>query len=179
SDSLYAGSDTYATSKVLGHYLEGKEYDCILTGTHSLDGDTAHVPSQLGDILNLNQMSNIIKIDKDNFNKEKTIVTVDQGDKISTYEIKLPAILSLRKESAYKLPYIEYEKMSLDVSDDLNIVTNKELKLAEDKVGLKGSLTKVANTYDKQFAEKNKKIVENNDEGIDYVYSFLKEKGFV
>ena len=179
SDNLYAGSDTYATSKVLGHYLKEKDYDCILTGTHSLDGDTAHVPSQLGDILNLNQMSNIIKIDKDSFNKEKSIVTVDQGDKISTYEIKLPAILSLRKESSYKLPYIEYEKMSLDVSDDLNIITNKELKLAKDEVGLKGSLTKVANTYDKKFAEKNKKIVENNDEGIDYVYSFLKEKGFV
>src|SRR6056297_1374064 len=75
SDNLYAGSDTYATSKVLGHYLKEKDYDCILTGTHSLDGDTAHVPSQLGDILNLNQMSNIIKIDKDSFNKEKSIVT--------------------------------------------------------------------------------------------------------
>lgn len=41
SDKLYVGSDTYVTSKIIAKYLRKEEYDFILTGSHSLDGDTA------------------------------------------------------------------------------------------------------------------------------------------
>jgi electron transfer flavoprotein beta subunit len=93
--------------------------------------------------------------------------------------MSFPAILSLRKETGYELPYIKYENMSLDVSDKLNIISNAELKLDQDNIGLKGSLTKVANTYNKNFNKKDKTIVKNDKKGIEYVYSFLKKKGFV
>lgn len=178
-DKLFAGSDTYATSKILSHYLKDKEFDCILTGTNSLDGDTSHIPSQIGELLGLNQMSNITKIDLARFKKTKAVIEVENGENVLTYAMQLPAILSLRKESDYKLPYIEYENMSLDVSDRLDIISNQELGLAKEEIGLKGSLTKVVNTYNKNFEEKDKVVVENNEEGIDFVYSFLKKKGFV
>ena len=179
SDSAFAGSDTYATSKILASYLKDKEYDCILTGSKSLDGDTSHIPSQLGEILNLNQMSDIMSIDQDSFSKEEAVFEVESGDKSLTYRIKLPAILSLRKESGYELPYIKYENMSLDVSDSLKFISNEDLKLDKESIGLKGSLTKVADTYNKNFDQKDKTVVKNDDQGIDYVYSFLKKKGFV
>ena len=179
SDSAFAGSDTYATSKIIASYLKEKEYDCILTGSKSLDGDTAHVPSQLGEILRLNQMSNIMSIDQDSFEKESAIIEVESGNKQLIYKMSLPAILSLRKETGYELPYIKYENMSLDVSDKLNIISNDELKLDEAAIGLKGSLTKMANTYNKNFNKKDKTIVKNDKKGIEYVYSFLKKKGFV
>ncbi|TDO84350.1 electron transfer flavoprotein beta subunit [Halanaerobium saccharolyticum] len=179
SDPAFAGSDTYATSKILASYLKEKEYDCILTGSKSLDGDTAHVPAQLGELLSLNQMSNIISIDQDSFNEKSAIIEVESGDKTLTYRMSFPAILSFRKETGYELPYIKYENMSLDVSDKLNFISNEELQLDEDMIGLKGSLTRVANTYNKNFKEKNKIVVKNDDQGIDYVYSFLKKKGFV
>jgi electron transfer flavoprotein beta subunit len=179
SDNLYVGSDTYVTSKILATYLENQKYDCIFTGTQSLDGDTSHVPAQVGELLNISQMSNIIKIHEELFNKNKAVFEVEDDDKISTYEITLPAILSIRKESNYKLPYIKYENLSLDVSDKLNIISNNELGLKEEDVGINGSLTRVANTYSKQFKTKDRTIVRNDEQGIEYVYSFLKKKGFV
>src|SRR5690554_6623390 len=41
TDPAFAGSDTYATTTVLETYLGGRSYDCILTGTCTLDGATS------------------------------------------------------------------------------------------------------------------------------------------
>lgn len=179
SDTAFVGSDTYATSKIIASYLKKNKYDCILTGSKSLDGDTAHIPSQLGEILNLNQMSNIVGVDKFSIEQKSIILEVESGNKILTYKMSLPAILSLRKESGYELPYIKYENISLDVSDRLKIISNEELKLDREIIGLEGSLTRVANTYNKNFRKRNKIIVKNDKQGIEYVYSFLKKKGFI
>ena len=179
SDKLFVGSDSYITSKILARYLRDETYDCILTGTHALDGDTSHVPAQLGEILKLNQMSDVIRIDEEFFTKDSAVFEVDHEASISKYAIELPAILSLQKESKYKLPYVKFKDLDLDVTHKLNIITNRELAFNEKEVGIEGSLTKVSRTYVKHFEKKGKIIVNNDDEGIKVVYSFLKDKGFI
>jgi electron transfer flavoprotein beta subunit len=179
SDKLFVGSDTYATSKIIARYLEGEIFDCIFSGTHSLDGDTSHIPAQLAELLQISQMSNIINIQEDSLEKESVIVEVDSEKTFSKYEIELPAILSVQKESKYKLPFVKYKNLELDVKDKLAVVTNQELAFSEDEVGLEGSLTKVSRTYVKKLNKKEKIIVCNDDDGIEVVYQFLKDKGFV
>lgn len=179
SDKLFVGSDTYATSRIIGRYLKDKEFDFILSGTHSLDGDTAHIPSQLADLLMVSQVSNIIKVHEESLEKGRAIVDVDCDKKVIEYEITLPAILSIMKESKYKLPFVRYKDLGLDVSDRLSVVTGKELGFGEDEVGFSGSLTRVARTYAKKLHRKEKVVVRNDDEGIETVYQFLKSKGFV
>jgi electron transfer flavoprotein beta subunit len=56
SDSVFAGSDTLATSRVLVRCITMREaeagrYDLILYGTRSLDGDTSHIPAQIAALL--------------------------------------------------------------------------------------------------------------------------------
>ncbi len=179
SDRLYVGSDTYITSKILARYLQKEEFDCILTGTHALDGDTSHVPSQIGELLDINQMSGIVKVDEDLFRKNVAVVEVDNDGVLSKYEIELPAILSLQKESKYKLPYIKYKDLERDVSEKISIISNQDLAFEKDEVGIKGSLTKVSRTYVKKIEQKDKIVVRNDDSGVDVVYTFLKEQGFV
>lgn len=179
SDKLYVGSDTYITSKILARYLQKVDFDCIFTGTHSLDGDTSHVPSQVGEVLDMNQMSGIVKIDEELFKKDVAVVEVDNDGVSSKYEIDLPAILSLQKESKYKLPYIKYEDLEQDVSEKITVLSNQDLAFEKNEVGIKGSLTKVSRTYVKKIEQKNKVVVRNDDSGIDAVYTFLKEQGFV
>lgn len=179
SDKAFVGSDTYVTSKILAKYLQKTTFDCILTGTHALDGDTSHVPAQLGEILNLAQLSNVISINEFEFDDMQAVVDVDGEKLISTYHMQLPAIISLQKESKYKLPHIKYKNLHLDVSANISIVTNHDLMFDECEVGLLGSLTKVSRTYTKVMEKKNQIVVENNDEGIEIVYQFLKSKGFV
>jgi electron transfer flavoprotein beta subunit len=179
SDKAFVGSDTYVTSKILAKYLKNKKFDCILTGTHALDGDTSHVPAQLGELLSLAQLSNVIKIDRKSFTDKSAIVDVDREKVISTYRVNLPAIVSVQKESKYKLPHIKYKNLHMDVSANISLITNSDLNFDEKEVGIEGSLTKVSRTYPKKMEKKERIIVENDDEGIEVVYRFLKSKGYV
>lgn len=179
SDSLYAGSDTYVTSKILSKYLKDIDYDCILSGTHSIDGDTSHVPSQIAQCLNLDHLNSINKIDEDSFNNLSATVTVDSESSSTTYEIELPSILSFTRDSSYRLPYVRYKNLNLDVSDKLQIISNEDLGFSAENVGLKGSRTKVISTNVKTYETRAKKIVSSDDSGVEVIYKFLKDKGFI
>lgn len=179
SDPAYRGSDTLATSLILGEYLKRIEYDVILTGTQTLDGDTAHVPSQLAEYLGINQMSAIMKIDERSFLDGAPLVEVDTENFTDTYRIAFPAILSVRRESRYRLPFVRFADLDLDVSKQLHIIDNSVLKIDEKITGIRGSATKVVKTYIPPYNHKDKILVHNDDEGIETVYIFLKENGYL
>lgn len=179
SDKSFVGSDTYATSKIIARYLDEEEFDFIVTGTHSLDGDTAHIPSQIGELLQITQLSNIVKIYEESLEYDSVIVDVECEKTFSKYEIALPCVLSIGKESKCKLPFVKYKDLELDVKNRILLITNEELGFSKDEVGIEGSLTKVNRTYVKELQKKEKVVVCNNDEGIEKVYKFLKAKGFV
>lgn len=179
SDKMYVGSDSYITSKILGKYLSRIDFDCILTGTHALDGDTSHVPAQIGEILQVGQMSNVVKIDEEAFGCESAVIEVEAEKVFAKYKMAMPAILSLRKESKYKLPYIKYKDIGLNVRNRIEIITNEEMGFDADEVGIRGSLTKVSSTFIKKMDKKYRLVVKNDVEGIDTVFSFLKSKGYV
>jgi len=177
SDSLFVGSDTYVTSQILAKQIASLDYDCILTGTHSLDGDTAHVPSQIAQCLSLNHLTNVI--DVNNFSQKQFNVSVDSENFIETYEVSLPIVLSFSKESKLKLPYIKFEDIDRDVSNKLQIIDNTVLNFDKKQVGLEGSLTKVIRSFVKRFDKKEKLIVQCDEEGVSSVYRFLKHLGYI
>jgi electron transfer flavoprotein beta subunit len=179
SDRSFAGSDTYATSKIIARYLENTEYDLILTGTHSLDGDTSHVPSQIAELLKLEQLSNIVKVHEMSITSNTVIAEADTEKNLSKFEIGLPCILSLSKESKYKLPFVRYKDLELDVRDRITVIGNGSLAVPETEIGLKGSLTRVKRTFTRQLEKKERIVVGTDEEGIDTVYRFLRSKGFV
>ena len=179
ADTALAGSDTHVTSEVLAAWLGSVDFDCILTGSRSLDGDTSHVPAQIAECLDLDQMSGIVRIDPEEFSKERAVFEVDADDRLITYETALPVVLSLTRESGYKLPYPRYEDLQRDVSDKIQYVTAQDLGFPRDAVGLNGSLTKVVKTYDKTFEKRDKTVVAIDDDGIEYVFAFLKEGGYL
>jgi len=180
SDPQFGGSDTLATSRIIGTYLQSAEYDVILTGSHTLDGDTAHVPAQLAEYLNLDHMSGIVRIDENSFLNGAPLVDVDTEKYAETYEIPFPAVLSVCRESKYKLPFVRFADLDLDVRDRVQIVGHEVLGLGGEQTGIHGSATKVIRTFTKTYDEKKEKIVVQNDrDGIEVVYQFLKEKGYL
>lgn len=179
SDKLYGGSDTYVTSRIISKYLRKVEFNFILTGSHSLDGDTAHIPSQIAEILQISQLSNIVKVYEESLVNDSVIVLVDHEKTSSKYEMALPCVISIGKESKYKLPFVRYKNLELNVRDRISVITNEELEFLQDEVGTEGSLTKVNRTFTKKLYKKDKVVVRNDDEGIEVVYKFLKSKGFV
>ena len=179
SDKLYVGSDTYVTSQILGRYLSKTEFDCILTGSRAIDGDTSHIPSQIAEILGLCQMSNVSDLEESSFVEGNAEVEVEDDKVFSRYRIALPAVISLQKERKYKLPYIKYADLNRPVRDQLRIINNEALGFLSEEVGLKGSLTKIASTFVKTMEKRQRLTVKNDEDGVNTVYLFLKEKGFV
>jgi electron transfer flavoprotein beta subunit len=179
SDPLFDGSDTLVTSEVLGRYLAARPFDCLLTGNHSLDGGSAHVPVQVAEILGLDQMLGIIRIDPHRFDSTRAVFDVEDEDTVTTYEMAMPGVLSVTRQSGYKLPYVTLTQMRRDVSDELVIITNQDLCFSDTEVGPAGSLTKVVNRYPKTYEKKDRHLLENDEQGISYVFHFLKQKGFL
>ncbi len=179
SDPVFDGSDTLVTSAVLGRYIATRPFDCLLTGSHSLDGGTGHVPVQLAETLGLDQMLGIIRIDQQQFDSTRAVFDVEDENTVTTYEMAMPCVLSVTRQSGYKLPYVSLSDMRRNVSDELVVITNQDLGFSETEVGPAGSLTKVVNRYPQTYEKKDRHIVGNDEEGISYVFNFLKQKGFL
>ena len=62
SDNLYAGSDTLATSYVLSTAIKRMDYDLILCGRQSIDGDTAQVGPMLSEKLGISLITNAMDV---------------------------------------------------------------------------------------------------------------------
>lgn len=180
SDIKFSGSDTLATSEILGAYLKLTEYDVILTGDHSVDGDTSQIPSQLSEMLSIPQISAVLKIDEPSFLEGQPIVEVDNDSHLDTYQVSFPAIISVARASKIRLPFVRFADLKMDVSDKLSILNADDLKLELASIGTAGSPTRVITTWTKEFEEKQERcIVKNDTEGVEAVYNFLKDRGYL
>lgn len=172
-------SGSSAAGEVLAKYIAGRSYDCILSGSHSLDNGSASVPVQLAQILGLDQMLGIIRIDPHRFDTRHAVIEVADDTRTTTYEIAMPCVLSLTRESGYKLPYVKLTDMRRDVSNDLNTITVDELRFTDDEKRHTESFIRVVNFYPKTYNEKKRHIVQTDEKGITYVFDFLKAGGFL
>lgn len=179
SDAAYVGSDTYATSRILAAFLSRRRFDVIFAGTRTLDGGTAHVGPQVAEILGIPNLAEISGIDPGSLAKRRARVRVDGEAASYTFALRLPALLGFAWAPEPKLPYIRYPMMNRDLSDRVDVVTNEDLGFSAEQVGLTGSLTRVRKIEVKSFRSPNTRLVRPDDEGIETVYRFLREKGLV
>lgn len=178
-DPAFGGSDTYATSTVLAKALQSIPFDWILSGTHTLDGDTAHVPAQIAQALSLHHLAHLTAVDLSLADQHTFIVDMDDDHTITRIAIDAPAILSFSKEAPFKLPYVSYDDLDLDVSDRISVKTHHDLGLSKTSIGFDGSKTKVINTFVPVRAPKAKIVVQLNDDGIDTVIDTLTAWGYL
>lgn len=177
SDRHFAGSDSLVTSRIISRYLASKEYDLLLTGTHTLDGGTGHVGPQIAETMGINQFSNIVAI------KEAipaySIVEALQEEKTYRLKIENPSVLSVTHQMNLRLEFVRYENIGRNVDDQFTLVTNENLQLTAEQIGGKGSPTKVRKNVVVKREQVEHKVVKVDDEGIDEVIHFLKEKGYL
>jgi len=177
SDRHFAGSDSLVTSRIISRYLASKEYDLLLTGTHTLDGGTGHVGPQIAETMGINQFSNIVAI------KEAipaySIVEALQEERTYRLKIENPSVLSVTHQMNLRLGFVRYENIGRNVDDQFALVTNEDLQLTAEQIGGKGSPTKVRKNVVVKREQVEHKVVKVDDEGIDEVIHFLKEKGYL
>jgi electron transfer flavoprotein beta subunit len=146
----FGGSDTFATSQILGAAIKriGIEDDTIvICGRQAIDGDTAQVGPQIAEKLGLPQVSYVADIKK-NGNAITCRRMLEDG--YMTLEVETPCLLTCIKE--LNIPrYMtvkginECDKKPFEVYD-FNALKDDPL-IEKDTIGLQGSPTNVFRSF--------------------------------
>ncbi len=150
SDSLYAGSDTLATSYILSTAIKQTDYDLILCGRQSIDGDTAQVGPMLSQMLGCSLATNAMSV-------EISGGTAEVISRCGTENIKLPALITMERSYVLRFPSI-FSKVG-----DVSITDNTSLQCDESRCGFKGSPTKVLETYENERGKRKCKFISYNE----------------
>lgn len=146
SDNIFAGSDTLATSYILSTAIKQMEYDLILCGRQSVDGDTAQVGPMLSKILNINLITNALSVNI----CEKNITTQTRQGEEKTF---LPALITIERGYVLRFPSI------FSKSGEVKIIDNTSLHCEEKRCGLAGSPTRVIKTFENEKGKRKCKFI--------------------
>ncbi len=146
SDRKFAGADVLATAYTLSQGIKKMgEFDIIICGKQTTDGDTAQVGAEVAEYLGIPNVSNVLSVDK--INGRKVFLTVSLDDQIVKMSIKMPCLISVENDiNSPRLPSYKRKQslgeeavtfLSFDDFDDKN----------PDHYGLNGSATQVERIF--------------------------------
>jgi electron transfer flavoprotein beta subunit len=177
SDRAFAGADTWATSTTLAKAINKIE-DCrlVILGKQTLDGDTGQVGPELAQRLNIpfiGYASSILEI-----NRNKMKVKRLMEDRYETFEINLPAAISVVKD--INIPRVPSLRGKMKAkSAEVPVWDAKQLEADEDEVGLSGSYTQVVKIFTPKIKHEIKMIEGSPGEQVEQLYKELKELNII
>lgn len=146
SDRKFAGADTLATSNALAGALRMLQYDLIITGRQAIDGDTAQVGPQIAELLDLPQVTYVEDLEFDN-DKTFTIKKfLEEGYQM--LQVESPCLITVLS-SANKARYMSVRGILEAYDHEVELWGFDNIKVDEEKLGLKGSPTRVFKSFTK------------------------------
>ena len=145
SDPAFAGADTLATSRTLAQAINKiHDYDLIICGRQTLDGDTGQVGPEIAEMLGIPFIAYVSKIDEIENQLMKVQRMVEDGHEI--IETPLPAVITVVKEiNVPRLPSLR--GLARAKSAEIPIWDAENLGIDKNLVGLPGSATRVVKIF--------------------------------
>ena len=177
SDRMFAGSDTLATAHVLAAGCRWlNDIDLIICGNMSIDGSTAQVGSQLAELLDLPNVMHVIDFD-----------LRDDGSMVVTRKIEhgfarlagaLPLVISVCKE-LNKPRYTAFVGILAAESKEIKVLSNEELKISSEVIGIEGSPTKMAGIELRRFERARERVDGSVDEVVESLVERIYQYGII
>ena len=144
SDRAFGGADTWATSYTLSAAIKKiGSYDLILFGKQAIDGDTAQVGPGVAHWLDIPMLTFIKDLKKTDSGFEAKRVIEDGYE---TWEIESPAAFSVVKEAnELRMPSLKGKVAAKKA--EITTWGAADLDVESEKLGLKGSPTKVRKVF--------------------------------
>ena len=177
SDRKFGGADVLATSYTLCSGIKALgDYDLILTGKQTTDGDTAQVGSELAEHLGIPHAANIKEVEVDG-NSLKYVSNLD--NKIVTAKITMPCLLCADSDiNTPRLPSFNRKVQYGDCEELIKVITFNDVEdKDESHYGLKGSATQVERIFEPDKKQDKQMFSEGNLSQA--VFNILKEKKFI
>ena len=145
SDSAFAGADTLATSYTLASAISKiREYDLVICGRQTIDGDTGQVGPELAEMLEIPFIAYVSQIEEIDDGHMRIQRMVEDGHEV--VETPLPAVITVVKEiNVPRLPSLR--GLAKAKSTVIPVWDAQELGVDENMVGLSGSATRVIKVF--------------------------------
>ena len=179
TDRAFGGSDTMATSRTLAAAIKQEEYDLILCGEKSVDGDTAQVGAETAQLLGIPHAYYVDAIENVGDGQIKVEIENLCGNR-QVRTMKLPALAAVTKNiGKLKLPTVKRKLESLHMS--CRTVSLDDIQgLSKEDTGFAGSPTKVAKIQIPKVQQRESEIFrEDMGSFMNKVEAVLTEKGVV
>lgn len=177
SDRKFGGADVLATSYTLCSGIKAAgEYDVIITGKQTTDGDTAQVGSELAEHLAIPHLAYVTSLEVED---NKLICTSNLDNQILKASLQMPCLICADSDiNTPRLPSFKRKKEFKECEDKIKIITFRDLEdQDESHYGLKGSATQVEKIFEPE-KRLEKKVFDSFDLAND-VYNVLKEAKFI
>jgi len=184
SDRAFGGADTLATSKVLAEAVkklaEKEEVAIVLCGRQTIDGDTGQVGPGMATRLGYSQLTLVDSIENLDLQAKKVRVRRKLEGRHEMVEASLPALISVVRE-INNLRYPTAPMRLMAEESQIIVWNNKEMKLNEETIGLKGSATQVRRIFSPQRAmgEIVGDGINNPEEAVRLLLDKLTEKNII
>lgn len=146
TDRKFAGADVLATAYSLSQGIRKMgDYDLIICGKMTTDGDTAQVGPEIAEYLEIPHVANVRKIH--NIDKDSITVEMNMAESVEIQEVQLPCLITVEKDiNQPRLPSFKLKLKTLD--RPIERITFKDLEdQNEMHYGLNGSPTQVLKIF--------------------------------
>jgi electron transfer flavoprotein beta subunit len=164
TDPAFAGSDTWATSRVLAAAVQRLGgADVLLCGERATDGDTGQVGPGVAAWLELPVVTYVSRVEALQPGRATVRRLVEDGYEV--LNVRLPAVLTVVKDiAAPRLPTLHGKRHARKMA--VETWGAADLKLTPEEVGIKGSPTRVAKIFRPKVTREGVTIVATGEDGV-------------
>lgn len=178
SDRKFGGADVLATSYTLSQgAAQTGDFDLILCGKQTTDGDTAQVGPEMAEYLDIPSVSNVKKIIE--ITDISITVEMDMANTLEIAIVQFPCLLTVDKDIFQpRLP--SYVRKMETKDREIKIISFKDLKDQDErKYGLCGSPTQVQRIFPPEANDHRELWKDTSDNLTEKLFSKIKELKFV
>jgi len=171
SDRAFAGSDTWATAYVLSRAMARiADYDIIICGRQTLDGDTGQVGPGLSEMLGIPFVAYVNRVEEIRDGYIRVQRMVEEG--YETIEMALPAVITVVKEiNVPRLPSLRGSMKAKTAQ--IPVWSADDIGVEEDKAGIAGSPTRVVKVFFPKRERKSEMLQGSAEEQVDNLIELL------
>ncbi|MDY6268462.1 MAG: electron transfer flavoprotein subunit beta/FixA family protein [Selenomonadaceae bacterium] len=177
TDRKFGGADVLATSYTLSQGIKKfGNFDLILCGLQTTDGDTAQVGPEVSETLGIPCVCNVSAIGA--VKAGGITVMMDMPEDIEEVKVSFPCLLTVQKDIMQpRLPSYKLKKAT--ESRGIQMFTLQDMEdTDEHHYGLNGSPTQVQRIFPPTSDKVQQKLEGTNAEMADQLYRILKKKKF-
>ena len=175
TDRKFAGADVLATAYTISQGIRKcGDFDLIICGKQTTDGDTAQVGAEVAEYLGLPNVSNVLSVD--DFRDNTLYLTASLDEKVVTLSVPLPCLISV--DGDINTPRLPSYKIRKNLSEDcVKFLTFADFDDQNpDHYGLSGSATQVERIFPPEKVAQKHTVEGDADTQAQAIYALLLDK---